>query len=240
MVRPDPSRDGISWADVDIVSPVSDTPEEPEEGRTGPRRGRGHRTRTSRNRPNAGGSTPTTACGATRARSPDHPPTLRSCSTCRPGARIAALSWCWWGSWRSWPSSPGWSCCSPLRRSIRSTAEHGRHLADGSVSTLAGTQNTVPAAAQAAGRSMVELQATTAHGTVPLIGVAVAEGGVVATTADVLRGVRQRRDDRTRAASRAGVGGGHGHVIGHRAGERARGPPGCALRGRRPARQRDA
>ncbi len=64
-------------------------------------------------------------------------------------------------------------------------------LADGSVSTLAGTQNAVPAAARAAGRSMVELQATTAHGTVPLVGVAVAEGGVVATTADVLRGVRQ-------------------------------------------------
>ena len=63
-------------------------------------------------------------------------------------------------------------------------------MADGSVSTLAGTQNTVPAAAQAAGHSMVELQATTAHGTVTLIGVAVAEGGVVATTADLLRGVR--------------------------------------------------
>ncbi len=64
-------------------------------------------------------------------------------------------------------------------------------VADGSVSTLAGPQNTVPAAAQAAGRSMVELQATTAHGTVSLVGVAVAEGGVVATTADVLRGVQR-------------------------------------------------
>ena len=38
---------------------------------------------------------------------------------------------------------------------------------------------------------MVELQATTAHGTVSLVGVAVAEGGVVATTADVLRGVQR-------------------------------------------------
>jgi S1-C subfamily serine protease len=62
-------------------------------------------------------------------------------------------------------------------------------VADGSVSTLAGAQNAVPSAAQAAGRSMVELQATTPHGTVSLVGVAVAEGGVVATTADVLRGV---------------------------------------------------
>ncbi len=64
-------------------------------------------------------------------------------------------------------------------------------VADGSVSTLAGAQNTVPAAAQTAGHSMVELQATTPHGTVSLVGVAVAEGGVVATTADVLRGVQR-------------------------------------------------
>ena len=63
--------------------------------------------------------------------------------------------------------------------------------ATGSVSTLAGTQNTVPPAAQAAGHSMVELLATTPHGTVTLVGVAVAEGGVVATTADVLRGVQR-------------------------------------------------
>ncbi len=64
-------------------------------------------------------------------------------------------------------------------------------MANGSVSTLAGTQNAVPAAAEAAGHSMVELQATTSHGTVTLVGVAVAEGGVVATTADVLRGVQR-------------------------------------------------
>ena len=37
---------------------------------------------------------------------------------------------------------------------------------------------------------MVELQATTSHGTVTLIGVAVAEGGMVVTTADLLIGVR--------------------------------------------------
>ncbi len=63
--------------------------------------------------------------------------------------------------------------------------------AAGTPTTLAGPQNAVPPAAQAAGRSMVELQATSAHGTVALIGVAVAEGGVVATTADLLSGVRR-------------------------------------------------
>jgi S1-C subfamily serine protease len=37
----------------------------------------------------------------------------------------------------------------------------------------------------------VELQATTTHGTVLLVGVAVAEGGLVATTADLLGGLRR-------------------------------------------------
>jgi len=40
-----------------------------------------------------------------------------------------------------------------------------------SVSTLPGLQNAVPAVALAAGRSMVELQATTSHGLVALIGI---------------------------------------------------------------------
>jgi S1-C subfamily serine protease len=55
--------------------------------------------------------------------------------------------------------------------------------------TLAGSQNAVPAAAEAAGRSMVQLVATTTHGTVTLVGVAVAEGGLVVTTADMLTGL---------------------------------------------------
>jgi len=59
------------------------------------------------------------------------------------------------------------------------------------LTTLAGTQNTVPAAAQAAGHAMVELLATTTHGTVTLVGIAVAEGGLVATTADALGGVQR-------------------------------------------------
>ena len=62
--------------------------------------------------------------------------------------------------------------------------------ANGSLTTLAGTQNALPAAADAAGHSIVELQATTTHGTVLLVGVAVAEGGLVATTADLLTGLR--------------------------------------------------
>jgi S1-C subfamily serine protease len=48
----------------------------------------------------------------------------------------------------------------------------------------------VPTVAAVAGRSMVQLQAITSHGTVTLVGVAVAEGGLVATTADALTGLR--------------------------------------------------
>ena len=65
-----------------------------------------------------------------------------------------------------------------------------RDSANGPLTTLAGVQNALPAAADAAGHSIIELQATTSHGTVLLIGVAVAEGGLVATTADLLVGLR--------------------------------------------------
>jgi putative serine protease PepD len=57
--------------------------------------------------------------------------------------------------------------------------------------TLAVQNEQVPASAQPAGRSMVELQADTTHGVVSLVGVAVAEGGLVATTADGLSGLRR-------------------------------------------------
>jgi S1-C subfamily serine protease len=73
----------------------------------------------------------------------------------------------------------------PLDSATRDTA------AAGPLTTLAGPQNAVPAAAEAAGRSMVALQATTAHGPVALVGVAVAEGGLVVTTADLLVGVQR-------------------------------------------------
>jgi putative serine protease PepD len=60
-----------------------------------------------------------------------------------------------------------------------------------SLTTLTSGVNGVPAAAQTAAKSMVELQATTTHGTVTLIGVAVAEGGMVVTTANLLVGVQR-------------------------------------------------
>ena len=59
------------------------------------------------------------------------------------------------------------------------------------LTTLAGADSSVPAAAQVTGRSVIALQVPSAHGPVSLVGVAVAEGGLVATTADLLRGVRQ-------------------------------------------------
>jgi putative serine protease PepD len=71
----------------------------------------------------------------------------------------------------------------PLESATQDTA------ASGPLTTLAGAQNALPAAAAAAGRSIVELEATTSHGTVLLVGVAVAEGGLVATTADLLAGL---------------------------------------------------
>jgi putative serine protease PepD len=52
------------------------------------------------------------------------------------------------------------------------------------LTTLAGEANAVPAVAEAAGRSMVELRITTGNGTVSQVGIAVAEGGLVVTTAD--------------------------------------------------------
>ena len=65
-------------------------------------------------------------------------------------------------------------------------------VADGSVSTLAGPQNTVPAAAAGRlGAPWWNCKPRPPHGTVTLVGVAVAEGGLVATTADLLRGVQR-------------------------------------------------
>jgi serine protease Do len=61
---------------------------------------------------------------------------------------------------------------------------------DSPLTTLTARNGNVPAAAEGASQSMVELQAATAHGNVTLIGVAVAEGGLVATTASSLTGLR--------------------------------------------------
>ncbi len=59
---------------------------------------------------------------------------------------------------------------------------------DSAPRTLPGAGNAVPSAADAAGRAIVELRAGTTHGDVTLFGIAVAEGGVVVTTGDLLRG----------------------------------------------------
>jgi S1-C subfamily serine protease len=61
---------------------------------------------------------------------------------------------------------------------------------DATLTTLTTPERGVPAAAQPAAKSTVELQATTAHGNVTLIGVAVADGGLVVTTASLLSDVR--------------------------------------------------
>lgn len=58
------------------------------------------------------------------------------------------------------------------------------------LTTESGPTGSVPPAATGAAKSVVELQADTAHGTVHLVGVAVADGGLVVTTADLLNGVR--------------------------------------------------
>jgi serine protease Do len=57
------------------------------------------------------------------------------------------------------------------------------------VTTLALRGDPVPATAATASHSVVQLRAVTNHGTVSLVGVAVAEGGLVATTADGLAGL---------------------------------------------------
>ena len=77
------------------------------------------------------------------------------------------------------------------------------------VTTLAARSEAVPAQAQAAGHSMVQLRAVTNHGVVSLVGVAVAEGGLVATAAEGLSGLRSismiASDGRSLRASLVGV-----------------------------------
>jgi len=61
---------------------------------------------------------------------------------------------------------------------------------DSPVTTLAGDIQALPKAALSASRAMVQLRVVTATGVITLVGVGVAEGGLVATTADGLNGVR--------------------------------------------------
>jgi S1-C subfamily serine protease len=58
------------------------------------------------------------------------------------------------------------------------------------LTTLAVRNGEVPAPAEAAGRAVVQLRADTSHGVISLVGVAVAEGGLVVTTADSLSGLQ--------------------------------------------------
>jgi S1-C subfamily serine protease len=78
------------------------------------------------------------------------------------------------------------------------------------LTTLVQSQQ-VPVPADAAGHSMVQLRAVTSHGDVSLVGVAVAEGGLVATTANALSGLRSLwmigTDGRQLRASLMGVDG---------------------------------
>jgi S1-C subfamily serine protease len=70
------------------------------------------------------------------------------------------------------------------------SAPSGDNATDIPMTTLAVRTQQVPAAAEAAGHSMVQLRAVTGHGTESLVGVAVAEGGLLATTAEALSGLR--------------------------------------------------
>jgi S1-C subfamily serine protease len=189
MVRPDPGRDGISWDDVSIVAPVSETPEEPHGGEPGPDEG-GNTGSDGPESPQRGWIHPDDRLwrhpSEVSGPSPGTPLLLnapprrsyRSVVMVLVGvfAVMAVVAWII-------------VLLSPASQHPLGGDGTEDTIADASVSTLAGTQNTVPAAAEVVGHSMVELLATTSHGTVSIIGVAVAEGGVVATTADVLRGV---------------------------------------------------
>jgi S1-C subfamily serine protease len=62
---------------------------------------------------------------------------------------------------------------------------------DSPLTTLAAKASGMPDAATAAGQSLVALRADTSHGEVTLVGVAVADGGLVATTAAGLAGLRR-------------------------------------------------
>ena len=164
-------------------------------GRRQPGPGEGIRAapETGRIRPSAAGSTPTTGCGATPARwrAPAQPGT-----SARPhqpphhgyrnavmilvgvGAVMAAVAWVI--VLLSPASEHPLDSATQDHAGQRAAAHAGRRAERG-----AGRGRSRPAT------RMVELQATTSHGTVVLVGVAVAEGGLVATTADLLQGLRR-------------------------------------------------
>ncbi len=137
----------------------------------------------------AGGSTPMTGCGATRARSRPPPTAGRCSSNRRQESATAPRSMTLVGAAAVGAVVAFVVLLLSPASDHPSTGGPADTVVAGPVSTLPGLQNAVPAVALAAGRSMVELQATTSHGIVALIGIAVAEGGLVVTTADALGGL---------------------------------------------------
>ena len=192
MVRGVPCRDRNAGAPVDSLALVSDLPEEPGNGETGPPEGgpdegdpdapqRGwidpddrlwrHPSEVAAGA--AGGAEPVPA-PVTLTPPPRHP--FRNVAMILIGvAAVIAVA-----AWLVVLLSPA------SQRPDNDTTQDTGPVAP---TTLAGAQNAVPAVAETAGRSMVQLVATTTHGTVTLIGLAVAEGGLVVTTADLLGGL---------------------------------------------------
>ncbi len=188
MVRPGPRRDPKSPDGIGSLPSVSETPEEPVEGEPGPE-------------PGSGG--PDGAESPQRGWIDPADRVWRHPSELAPGAASPVLlnapsHWRYRGVFMVLVGvaalmaavafvlillSPASS--RPQVGSTRDTVESA------SITTLAGPGNAVPAAADAAGRALVQLRAATAHGTVTLVGVAVAEGGLVVTTADVLGNVQR-------------------------------------------------
>jgi S1-C subfamily serine protease len=176
----EPSGDGISRADVGNVAQVSDTPEEPREDEPGPETGPDAPLRGWIDPDDRLWRHPSEIAQGAEAplflnAPPPHPYRGAVMVLVGVGAVMAAVAWVV-------------VLVSPAsERPLRGATTD---IVASAPTTLAGAQNAVPAAAQPAGRSMVKLEATTGEGTVALIGVAVAEGGLVATTADLLVGAR--------------------------------------------------
>jgi putative serine protease PepD len=185
--------DGTFLVFLGIVAQVSDTPDEPEDGTPGPEEG-GSGGQDEPDSPLRGWIDPddrlwrhpSEVAGSGPARDvplAGHPPprhrTHRNAVMVLVGVGAVMAVVAWVVVLLS-PASD-----HPVETATQDTA------AGGPLTTLAGVQNALPAAAVAAGHSIVELQATTTHGTVLLVGVAVAEGGLVATTADLLGGLRR-------------------------------------------------
>ena len=183
MVRRGPCRDPKSPVGIGSLTPVSDAPDEPEDGEPGAEAGDG-----GPDEPGAaqrgwidpadrvwrhpselapGGTSPVLL------NAPSHHPYRGALMVLIGVAAVMAAV-----AFVLVLLSP--ASTRPPNGSTHDTAESA------SITTLAGQGNAVPAAADAAGRAMVQLRAATPHGVVSLIGIAVAEGGLVATTADAL------------------------------------------------------